>query len=245
MKENVVAVVAGKELTWEDFDEFLQNVPQEQRGYLSNPTAKEFYLQQMIALYLFAQLGEDEKLDESEEYEAIMKKARRDVLSQMAMQKVLGGIRATEEEKQAYFEAHKQAFVKGAMAHAKHILTDSEEKCRSILEEIESGSKSFEDAAREYSTCPSGQKGGDLGQFGKGQMVKEFEDAAFGGEIGVIQGPVQTQFGYHLILVEDRAEEAVPQYEEVEPQIARAVLQQKQQGAYDAKVKELKEKYCE
>ncbi|MBR5510184.1 MAG: peptidylprolyl isomerase, partial [Lachnospiraceae bacterium] len=181
MDNNVVAVVAGKEITWADFDEFLQNVPKEQRAYLSNPNAKEFYLQQMIALYLFAQLGEDEKLYESEEYEAIMKKARRDVLSQMAMKKVLGGITATEDEKLVYYEAHKQSFAKGAMAHAKHILVDSEEKCRNILGEIQAGSKSFEDAAKEYSTCPSGQRGGDLGQFGKGQMVKEFEDASFEG----------------------------------------------------------------
>lgn len=245
MDNNVVAVIAGKEITWADFDEFLQNVPKEQRAYLSNPNAKEFYLQQMIALYLFAQLGEEEKLYESEEYEAIMKKARRDVLSQMAMKKVLSDITATEEEKLVYYEAHKQSFAKGAMVHAKHILVDSEEMCQSILEEIQAGSKSFEDAAKEYSTCPSGQRGGDLGQFGKGQMVKEFEDASFEGEIGVIQGPVKTQFGYHLVLVEDRTEETIPEYAEVAQQIELAVLQQKQQAAYDAKVEELKAKYCE
>lgn len=245
MENNVVAVVAGKELTWEDFDEFLQNVPQEQRAYLSNPNAKEFFVQQMIALHLFAQLGQDEKMDETEEFEAIMKKAKRDVLSQMAMQKVLEAVAVTEEEKLVYYEAHKQSLAQGATAHAKHILVDDEEKCQSILEEIRSGSKSFEEAAAEYSTCPSGQRGGDLGDFGRGQMVKEFEDAAFDGEIGVIQGPVQTQFGYHLILVESRSEARVPEYAEVAQQMEMAVLNQNRQAAYDAKVAELKERYCE
>lgn len=245
MKENVIAVVAGKELTWEDFDEFLQNVPQEQRAYLSNPSAKEYYLQQMVALHLFAQMGEDEKLDETEEFEKIMQKARRDVLSQLAMRKVMENIQVTEQDKQAYFEEHKAQFVKGPSAQAKHILTDSEEKCLSILEEIRSGAKSFEDAAREYSTCPSGQKGGDLGRFGKGQMVKEFEDAVFGSEIGALVGPVKTQFGYHLIRVEDRDEGGEAVYEEVAPKIAQMVLQRKQQETYDAKVAELKAKYCE
>ncbi len=67
-----------------------------------------------------------------------------------------------------------------------------------------SGEKVFEDAAKEFSTCPSGQRGGDLGEFGKGQMVKEFEDAAFAAEIGHVVGPVKTQFGYHLIKVEEK-----------------------------------------
>ena len=245
MDSNVIAVVAGRELTWEDFEEFLQNVPQEQKAYLSNPNAKEFFVQQMIALHLFAQLGEDEKMDETEEFEAVMKKARRDILSQMAMQKMLAAVTVTEEEQMAYYEAHKQSFGKAAFVQAKHILVDSEEQCQSILEEIQSGSKSFEDAASEYSTCPSGQRGGDLGQFGRGQMVKEFENAAFEGGIGVIQGPVKTQFGYHLILVEDRSEEKISEYAEVAQQVEMAVLNQKRQAAYDAKVKELKEKYCE
>ena len=79
-----------------------------------------------------------------------------------------------------------QQFTKGEMVNAKHILTDSEEKCSSILESITSGEKSFEDAARENSICPSKENGGDLGKFGRGQMVKEFEDAAFAAEAGHI-----------------------------------------------------------
>ena len=123
-----------------------------------------------------------------------------------------------------------------------HILVKDEAKCQEILEEV-LGGKAFEEAAQQYSTCPSGQKGGDLGEFGKGQMVKEFEEAAFAAEIGHVVGPVATQFGYHLIKVEAKNEASVAAFEEVKEQIRRNLLQQKQNQAYGAKVAELKAKY--
>lgn len=82
---------------------------------------------------------------------------------------------------------------------ASHILVKTEDEAKSLLEEIRAG-KSFAEAAEEVSLCPSGQNGGDLGFFGKGMMVKPFEDAAFAMEnIGEVSEPVQTQFGWHLI----------------------------------------------
>lgn len=136
-------------------------------------------------------------------------------------------------------------FVKGATVSAKHILTDSEEKCAAILETIVNGEKTFEEAARESSTCPSGAQGGDLGEFGKGQMVKEFEDAAFNAEPGHVVGPVKTQFGYHLIKVEKKNEAKEAGFDEVKDPIRTELLKRKQDQAYLAKVKELKEKYVQ
>lgn len=82
---------------------------------------------------------------------------------------------------------------------ASHILVESEQKAKDLLEEIKSGKTSFDMAAREYSMCPSKRDGGNLGFFERGMMVKPFEDAAFGLEVGEISEPVQTQFGWHLI----------------------------------------------
>ena len=86
---------------------------------------------------------------------------------------------------------------------ASHILVETIDEALKIKEEIEKGEKNFELAATEYSLCPSGARGGDLGFFGRGAMVKPFEDAAFSLEKGQISEPVKTQFGYHLILVTD------------------------------------------
>ena len=88
-------------------------------------------------------------------------------------------------------------------ASARHILVDTEEQCVDLKNQIADGAD-FANVAREHSQCPSGQRGGELGTFGRGQMVKEFEDVVFSADVGVVQGPVQTQFGYHLIEVTER-----------------------------------------
>ncbi len=86
--------------------------------------------------------------------------------------------------------------------HARHILVDTEQEAQMLEKRLENGI-SFEYLAQKYSKCPSGKNGGDLGYFRRGQMVKEFEDAAFSMEPGEISPPVQTQFGWHLIKVID------------------------------------------
>ena len=90
-----------------------------------------------------------------------------------------------------------------AKASARHILVDSEEQCESLKQEIEGGAD-FAEVAREHSTCPSGRKGGDLGEFGPGQMVQEFDEVVFSGELNTVHGPVKTQFGYHLLEITSR-----------------------------------------
>ena len=90
-----------------------------------------------------------------------------------------------------------------AQASARHILVDEESFCQELKQRIQDGTD-FADMAREHSTCPSGQRGGDLGTFGRGQMVQEFDSVVFSAPINEVQGPVQTQFGYHLIEVTSR-----------------------------------------
>ena len=92
-----------------------------------------------------------------------------------------------------------------ATASARHILVPTQEACEDLKTQIEGGAD-FADVAKEHSQCPSGKEGGDLGEFGPGQMVKEFDQVVFSAGIGTVQGPVQTQFGYHLIEVTSRTE---------------------------------------
>ena len=92
-----------------------------------------------------------------------------------------------------------------AKATARHILVETQEKCEDIKSQIDSGAD-FAELAREHSKCPSGESGGDLGEFSSGQMVKEFDDIVFSGDLGKIHGPVQTQFGFHLIEITGRTE---------------------------------------
>lgn len=92
-----------------------------------------------------------------------------------------------------------------AMATARHILVDSEEKALELKQQILDGAD-FADVAKANSQCPSSRSGGDLGQFGPGMMVPEFDKVCFSADVGSLEGPVKTQFGYHLIEVTDRTE---------------------------------------
>jgi len=90
-----------------------------------------------------------------------------------------------------------------AVATARHILVSSEEKCNELKAQIEAGAD-FADIARQNSGCPSGRNGGDLGEFGPGMMVPEFDKVVFSADLNTVQGPVKTQFGYHLLEVTSR-----------------------------------------
>ena len=92
-----------------------------------------------------------------------------------------------------------------AKATARHILVDNEATCNDLKTQIESGTD-FGDVAKQHSSCPSGAQGGDLGEFGPGQMVREFVEVVFAGELNKVHGPVKTQFGYHLLEITSRSE---------------------------------------
>ncbi len=90
------------------------------------------------------------------------------------------------------------------LATARHILVDTEEQCNDLKQQIENGAD-FAEIAQQYSNCPSGKSGGDLGQFGPGMMVPEFDKVVFSADVGSVEGPVKTQFGYHLVEVTSRS----------------------------------------
>jgi len=92
-----------------------------------------------------------------------------------------------------------------ARATARHILVETQDKCEDIKKQIEAGTD-FAELARQHSKCPSGQQGGELGEFTSGQMVKEFDDVVFSSEPGRVHGPIETQFGFHLIEITSRTE---------------------------------------
>ena len=91
-----------------------------------------------------------------------------------------------------------------AKASARHILVETEEQCNDLKQQIADGAD-FADIARTYSKCPSGQQGGELGEFGPGMMVPEFDRVVFNEAVGVVHGPVRTQFGYHLLEITARS----------------------------------------
>ncbi|SCG84296.1 peptidyl-prolyl cis-trans isomerase C [Proteiniborus sp. DW1] len=141
-------------------------------------------------------------------------------------------ISISEEEMQEYFEANKEEFEQKEQVKASHILVETEEEAKEIKEKLSTG-EDFAELAKEYSTDEGSKvSGGDLGYFGRGQMVPSFEEAAFSLEIDAISEPVKSDFGYHIIKVEDKKEAKEANYEESKDKIKDMLLDSKIPQAY-------------
>lgn len=242
MENKVLAIVNGNSITQGDLEYTISKFPQERKGMFNSEAGKKQLLDQMISFELIYLFGKENGIQEKQEYIETLKSAEKEILTQVTIGEVLKDVKVTEEDAIKYYEDNKETFSNSGLVRASHILVESEEEAVSIKEEIDGG-LSFEEAAKLYSSCPSKDNGGDLGEFGRGSMVKEFEDASFTLDLNTVSSPVKTQFGYHLIKVTDRKGSGVKSYEEVKASINNNLLQQKQSESYFMKVEELKKKY--
>jgi peptidyl-prolyl cis-trans isomerase C len=243
MADRILATVGGIGITDRDIDEFLMSLGQRGQMY-NNPEGRRAVLEQIIGNKLLL-LDAKRNLYEAETaFREQLNRLKDNLLISYAGEKVFSGVNVTEAEAKEYFEANKEKFLQGETVNASHILVDTEEKAKSIYEEISSGKKTFEEAAKEYSSCPSGQGGGNLGDFGRGQMVPEFDNAVFEMEVGTVtEVPVKTQFGYHLIKLNSKGEAKEPEYSEVSGEIKTMLLGEKRRKAYESKINQLKIMY--
>jgi peptidyl-prolyl cis-trans isomerase C len=199
-------------------------------------------LEQLIAWELLYNHAVDSGYDEKDEYKLQLEDARKAILTQMAIQNTISNITINDYDIEEYYNNNKSFFDEGEQVSARHILVDSLDKAQEVIAAINNG-MDFGEAARKYSSCPSKEQGGSLGYFGRGMMVPEFEDAAFILEKGKLSEPVKTQFGYHLILVDDKTEPSVKSFEEVKDMIRTQLIQDKQNNAYANAVNGLEKKY--
>lgn len=243
MQDKILATIAGKEIKESDLQVMINRYPADRKAYFETEEAKKQLLEQMISFELINNFGKELKIDETEEYKENVMQAKKDILTQLTLNKLLLEVTVTEQDALNYYNENKEQFAQQAQVSAKHILVDSEELAKSIKSEIDNNEISFEDAAIKYSTCPSKEQGGDLGSFGKGMMVKEFEDVAFALDLNTVSEVVQTQFGYHLIKVENKTDAQEMPFEAVKQQIIERLLQQGQERKYLDVVKELETKY--
>ncbi|MEG1004585.1 peptidylprolyl isomerase [Clostridium sp.] len=243
MENKVLATVGSNEITEKELNEIISKYPADRKMMFEGEQGKKQLLEQMIQFELLNQFGKELKLDETNEYKETVERLSKEILTQVTISKILGDITVTDEEAKEYYEAHKDQFAEQATVSAKHILVESEEEAAKIKEEIENGTMTFEEAATKYSSCPSKEQGGSLGAFGRGMMVPEFEEAAFAAEIGKLTAPVQTQFGFHLILIDEKNEGKVKTFEEVKDGVVQQLIQERQQRKYLDVLKDLENKF--
>lgn len=239
----VIARVGNKEFTNNDFQIFLSSLdPNVVRHFMNEPNGFETILNEMLNQELMLHYANQESLEDDEEFQRVFTKTKENLLKNYAYQKIIDGAdEPTEEEVKEYYEKHKDDLEK-TFINASHILVEDEELAKEIEKKLADG-EIFEDLAQEYSKCPSKERGGNLGDFTQGQMVKEFDEVVFSLEEGEISKPVKTQFGYHIIKLNKINSKQKPDFETSKEDIEAELRRMNQLKAYQDKVAELKEQY--
>ncbi|MEM0899755.1 MAG: peptidylprolyl isomerase [Pseudomonadota bacterium] len=223
--DTVVGTVGDEQITERDLQYTLQDL---EGQFAQMPPGQQRFaaLMSLIDIRLLAQKADEEGVDETDAFQERMQFLRTRALHNLYFQsEVIDQI--TEDEVRARYDEEVAATPPTNETRARHILVESEDEAKAIIEEINGGAD-FVEVAQEKSTGPSAPQGGDLGYFGPGRMVPEFDTAVNALNPGEITAePVQTQFGWHVIRVEDRRPVQPPAFAQVEPQIRNALLRER------------------
>lgn len=241
-KDKILAKVNGKDITGEDYNIFINSLNPDLRKHLLNTEINEEVIDELIHQELIYQDAKDKGLDKEEDFQKVLEKAKKSLLLNYYLGKMLSDIAITDKEIEDFYKVHKDHFNTPPTVRASHILVEDLEKAQEIYNKIVNGAD-FSLEAKENSTCPSKNKGGDLGNFSRGQMVKEFEDAAFSMNVGDISKPIKTEFGYHIIKLTGKNPSKEVSLEDAKDHIIKDIRRQKEQDIYRDKINLLKAKY--
>ncbi|MEL6435504.1 MAG: peptidylprolyl isomerase [Pseudomonadota bacterium] len=221
----VIGQVAGQDITNRDIDFALADL-QEQLGQVPQGQRRVAALMALVDIRLLAAKAEAEGVGEDAVFQRRMQFQRNRALhNNLFTTEVVGSV--TDEEVRARYDSEISARPPENEVRARHILVETEDAAKDVITELDGGAD-FATLAAERSTGPSGPNGGDLGYFTRGRMVPEFEAAAFELNAGdYSKEPVQTQFGWHVILVEDSRPVQPPAFEQVAPQIRSGLLRER------------------
>jgi peptidyl-prolyl cis-trans isomerase C len=249
----VVATVNGKNITSEEVNQVLMEGTQGRFDTLPKEKQDELrrrIIDGMITQELVYEDAKKSKVLESDEYKkelkAIMARVEKQLAAKVWEKQQYDKITVAEKDIKKYYDTHADEFVEKEKVHARHILVKTEGKANEIIAGMKNkkGDKlkeAFVAAAKKESTGPSGPKGGDLGYFPRGQMVPEFNDKVFSMKTGTITTePVKTQFGYHVIYLEDKKAGKKLSYNEVKSFIEQKLKLEKFKAAMEKKMQSLK-----
>lgn len=224
-----VAIVNGTPLSRTDYDVYVKGLLQGKPQTDLTADQKSQVLDELITMQLVSTQAIKDGLEKDPDVAARLDVLRMRVLADAESQKFLKGKEPTDAELRAEYDTALGSMDKTEY-HARHILVGSKEQAESLIKKIKAGAK-FEDVAKADSTDNSKTSGGDLGWFTLSRMVKPFADAVKGLKKGEMTAqPVQTQFGWHIIKLEDTREVAPPPFEQVKTQVTNGVIQKKLQA---------------
>ncbi|WP_434657249.1 peptidylprolyl isomerase [Sulfurimonas sp. NW9] len=251
-----LVTVNGKPITQEEVDQELMQATQGRFNQVPADRQAAFrqqVLQQLIGKELIyddaKKSGIINSAEYKNEYNKLEQRMKKELAIQVWQKKLLDGIKISTKELKDYYNKNKEEFNEKESVHARHILVKTKEEAEKIIAQLKhlSGEKlkeKFIELAKKESTGPSGSKGGDLGYFSKGQMVPAFNDKVFSMKKGeVTSEPVKTQFGYHVIYVEDKKPSLTRSFDEVKAFIEQRLKMEKFKAVMKKKMDELQKKH--
>jgi len=245
---DILATVNGKNITKQDAETFVNASSPQMHFSQLEKEQQDMIVDRLVEKELFTELAKKEGIDKKPEFQRNIDKIKEELLVNMWMKDQMDSTVVSDSESKAFYDKNADKFKQKPSVHARHILVKDEKEAKSITDELKSlkGDKlkeKFIELAKSKSTGPSGPKGGDLGSFTKGQMVPEFSKAVWELKVGeVTTEPVKTQFGYHIIYLEDKLDEVTTAFEKVKDKIISSLKQQQFAKKIGEIVKELKSK---
>ena len=245
---DILVTVNGKNITKQDAEVFVSaTAPNAHFSQLSK-SQQDMIKERLIEKVLFMQLAQEEGIDKKPEFAMNMEKIKEELLVNMWMKAQMDNAVVSDSEAKEFYDKNTEKFIQEDSAHARHILLKTEKEAQDIINEIknlkdDALKAKFIELAKTKSADPAGSNGGDLGTFTKEQMVPEFSKAVWEMEAGKItMQPVKTQFGYHIIYLEEKSDAKPMSYEEVKDKIIASLKQQQFNNKITEVVKELKGK---
>lgn len=249
LSAQVLATVNGDEITKEDIDLIARQMTQGQKSFDDIPEEyKQKIIEGAVTKKLLIQNAFKSGIEKNSDFKMALEAAKGDIALQAWQKEQLEKISVSDKDAKAFYQSNIKSLTKPEQVKASHILVKTEDEAKKIINELSKASKSelagkFADAAKNHSTGPSAPRGGDLGTFGKNQMVKEFSDAAFALKPGeMTKAPVKTTFGYHIIYVAEKQDGGTVPFEEVKDQMFEGAKMQKFKQEIDKKIQVLTKK---
>ena len=228
----------GSKITDTEFKQKVQGLPKELQSVVLRQK-KDFVEEMVNEQYLYQEAKKRNIQNQAEVKDLIESAREKIIIAKLIEEEVDKKATLDPDEAQKYYEAHKDQFMTPLLLRASHILVKTEAEASEIKAKLDAGAD-FEELARTKSIDNTSVRGGDLGFFQKGQLVPEFEEAAFKLQKGEINSGVKTQFGYHIIKLTDKAEPALRDLKMVQAQLEKQILNGKRAAIFRAFVQKLR-----
>ncbi|HRR68390.1 MAG TPA: peptidylprolyl isomerase [Desulfomonilia bacterium] len=233
---DTVAQIGDEKITEKDVEEIISQIPAQYRSkYLSSKGRREI-INGLVEMKMLAWEARRRGIDKQEDVQLKIGLIIDQTLAKEMESSLKKSVKLSDADIERYYREHLDKYATPERVKARHILVEKQDRARELLEQLRKGAD-FKELAKKNSTCPSAEKGGDLGWFGRGKMDPEFEKAAFAMKKGETSDVVKSSFGYHIIRLDDRRDPKTKTLEQAKKSIERAL--QKEQA--DRRLAELKE----